>query len=436
MARMEADGPTWSIIGGGPHGVHIAARLIGEAGVDPDDVRIVDPGSHLLTEWRRRARATGMEYLRSPSVHHVGVDPLALFHFRATSGAAGSTPRFRAPYNRPALWLFESHCDAVIDHYGLDRLHIRDRVSRIDPTTERVHLQMQSGEALDCGHVVIAIGSGDRSRWPDAVPRNDPRIRHVYGLGSMDEVLALGRRVVVVGGGLAAGHLCVSMIGDEHEIVLVSRHSLHERQFDTDPGWIGPKFMSRFSRTQDLVARREMIRSARRPATMPPEILSRLRAKIRSGQVEHRIAAIDRVDAGRDLVLTLSTGESVEADIVILATGFEPSRPGGPLVDDLQSRARLPLAPCGFPIVDHGLRWHRRVFVTGALAELELGPTARNIIGARNAAERILRCRLDGRSETKEGDATPTNVRDPIARRPDTQRREGVWARPTTPAQS
>jgi hypothetical protein len=39
--------------------------------------------------------------------------------------------------------------------------------------------------------------------------------------------------------------------------------------------------------------------------------------------------------------------------------------------------------------VDQSLRWHPGIYVTGALAELEIGPTAMNIIGARLAAERI-----------------------------------------------
>ena len=36
------------------------------------------------------------------------------------------------------------------------------------------------------------------------------------------------------------------------------------------------------------------------------------------------------------------------------------------------------------------LRWHPRVYVSGPLAELELGPSARNISGARRAAERLV----------------------------------------------
>ena len=34
----------WLIVGGGIHGVHLAARLIGEVGIEPSRLAIVDPG--------------------------------------------------------------------------------------------------------------------------------------------------------------------------------------------------------------------------------------------------------------------------------------------------------------------------------------------------------------------------------------------------------
>lgn len=83
----------------------------------------------------------------------------------------------------------------------------------------------------------------------------------------------------------------------------------------------------------------------------------------------------------------------VSADRILLATGFETKRPGGLLVDRLIEDAALPCAACGYPLVDEHLRWHPRVLTTGPLAELELGPAARNIAGARRAADRILASR-------------------------------------------
>jgi hypothetical protein len=50
----------------------------------------------------------------------------------------------------------------------------------------------------------------------------------------------------------------------------------------------------------------------------------------------------------------------------------------------------LPCAGCGYPLVSPRLEWASGLFVTGPLAELELGPTARNIAGARAAGERLL----------------------------------------------
>ena len=51
----------------------------------------------------------------------------------------------------------------------------------------------------------------------------------------------------------------------------------------------------------------------------------------------------------------------------------------------------LPCAECGYPIVSKTLQWGPDLYVTGALAELEMGPIARNISGARQAAERIVK---------------------------------------------
>jgi hypothetical protein len=74
---------------------------------------------------------------------------------------------------------------------------------------------------------------------------------------------------------------------------------------------------------------------------------------------------------------------------VVRATGFLLHRPGGPLVDAAIERDGLPCARCGYPIVSPRLEWAPGLFARGPLAELELGPGARNIAGARAAAFRI-----------------------------------------------
>jgi hypothetical protein len=87
--------------------------------------------------------------------------------------------------------------------------------------------------------------------------------------------------------------------------------------------------------------------------------------------------------------LHLASGDTLQTDRLILATGFVPTRPGGAWLDQAVSDYDLPIAPDGFPIVDPSLCWSDGLYVTGPLAELEVGPVARNFIGARLAAERI-----------------------------------------------
>ena len=53
----------WLIVGGGIHGVHIAACLIGEAGVDRSKIRIIDPGEKLLERGRSCTEVDGMTHV-------------------------------------------------------------------------------------------------------------------------------------------------------------------------------------------------------------------------------------------------------------------------------------------------------------------------------------------------------------------------------------
>jgi hypothetical protein len=88
--------------------------------------------------------------------------------------------------------------------------------------------------------------------------------------------------------------------------------------------------------------------------------------------------------------LVLETTSGVYgASAAVLCTGFDARRPGGAWLDRAVDELGLACAACGYPLPDTRLRWRPGLFVMGPLAELELGPTARNITGARTGAERI-----------------------------------------------
>ena len=50
----------------------------------------------------------------------------------------------------------------------------------------------------------------------------------------------------------------------------------------------------------------------------------------------------------------------------------------------------LPCNPCGTPVVGEDLQWGNNIYVTGPLAELQVGPCARDIVSARNAGRMLL----------------------------------------------
>ena len=379
----------WLIIGGGIHGVHIAARLLGDADISRDRLRIVDPGDCLLSSWRNCTATTGMTHLRSSSVHHLGLHHAALQRFAGRNQRTTRRP-FAPPFERPSLSLFNAHCDHVEATYRLRELHLRTRATRCSIRPHAVEVQLEDDRTLEAGNIVLAIGSSEQPRWPDWAPRNDPRIHHIYTPG-FDGWPTRRERVTVVGGGISSGHVALRLVQEGHDVHLVSRHGIRQHQFDSDSGWLGWRYSATFSRERDPDRRRGIVTEARHHGSVPPDMARSLRRAINRRQLTWHQGEIDHLVEGPDgMKLVLDEDTAIEAHRVLLATGFDSRRPGGIMIDKLIESGSLPCAECGYPIVDTELRWHPRIYVSGPLAELELGPVSRNIAGARRAGDRII----------------------------------------------
>ena len=389
MRQSAAMNLDWLIVGGGIHGVHIAIRLLREAQVDRRRLRIVDPSARLLERWRSCTEVTGMRHLRSPAVHNLDVSPWSLREYADARGE-DKTGQFARPYDRPDLQLFNDHCDELIRSLSLDALHVRALALRCSVDCDAATVELSDGTTVAARNVVLAMGAGDQPRWPAWAPKGHPSVRHVFA-PEFDDWPSNKETVVVVGGGITGGQIALRLVAEGHTPHLVSRHALREHQFDSDPGWLGPKLMKGFQRERNLDKRRDCITRARHRGSVPPSVHRALRAAIRRGDIVWHQDEVHALDAdGSDWSLRLRGGGAVSASRVLLATGFGSQRPGGALVDTLIESASLPCAKCGYPIVDRSLRWHPRVCVAGPLAELELGPSSRNIAGARRAADRLI----------------------------------------------
>lgn len=412
MGAMD-NARSWLVVGGGIHGVHVAARLIAR-GVNPERVRILDPADELLERWRTCTATTGMTHLRSPSVHHLDVNPLSLRLF-AEERSSAVQESFAPPYDRPSLDLFNAHCERVIESYGLGALQIRNKAAACHVDRDGVTVRTPDGDELRSTHVVLAIGTGDQPEWPDWAPPNDARVAHIFARGFTLPFESSERRVAMVGGGISATQTALRLAAEGHHVHLISRHALREHHFDSDPGWLGPKFMTGFWGEERLDRRRNLINRARHRGSVLPGIRHALDRAVTSGAVSWHNTAVNSVEATPEhLHLRLSNESDVRVERILLATGFSSKRPGGEMLDQMIDAASLPCSKCGYPVVDSALRWHPRVHVTGPLAELELGPTSRNIAGARQAGDKIVST-LTRRAHTSPGGFRVGTMSRPLA---------------------
>ena len=379
-----------AIVGAGIHAAVVAVRLIHEWPALAQSLRLVDPSGACLSDWQRRTRGQGMETMRSPGAHHLDVGPESLLDY---ARAHGRERDLFPPYHRPSLQLFMDHSRWVVARHGLDAVVVPATVADVEPTGDGYRLHAPDGTTIDARTLILAPGMRGQERipaWAAGLARHDPRLAiHVESLDLRTEHV-VGERVLVVGGGLSASTLADAADERGARVTLMSRHRLEARLFDADPGWVGPKYLSIFQREPDPDARLRMIWRARGRGSVTPELLERLRRHQSDGRIEileeTAILAI-RYDEGQGTVNVTFDRHRREEQFhrVWCCTGFAPSLEGLPWLGPL---SRVPQCQ-GRPLVGPTLELAPECFVTGWLAELWVGPAARNISGARQAARII-----------------------------------------------
>ncbi len=384
----------WLIVGGGIHGTYLSHVLTSLGRVPRDRLRVLDPHVTPLARWDACAENVGMTFLRSSFVHHLGTDPYELKAF-ARGHRGGGRKTFLGRYLRPSLRLFRAHATQVVQQHDLESLRIRGEALALVARPNGMRIETATG-ALEARRVLLAMGMGDQPDIPEfarELRSQGARVHHVFDPGFSRQNMPEFQKVVVVGGGISAAQTALAL-ADQHpgRVTLVSRHAARVRSFDTDPGWMGPKNLRRFAGITDHDERRQIIQSARHRGSMPDEVAAALRTAVSRGALAQRIANVvmAKYENGQAYLDLDDAGPKLVADCLLLATGFEARRPGGTMLNRVIADLGLRCASCGYPIVKPDLRWHPGIFVTGPLAELELGPPAKNIVGARMTAERLL----------------------------------------------
>lgn len=381
----------WLIVGGGIHGTYMANLLAHQPDLAPGQIGILDPHERLLAVWNRMTANCGMRHLRSPATHHIDIPILSIYRFAKTPRGRPLAD-FIPPYNRPSMALFRAHSAKVIEDNGLARRHIRARALSVLRDGPCYVVETTDGP-VKTRRLLLAIGMSEqlcRPVWARRLRLRGAPVVHAFDADFQRGGKGRNGQTIVVGGGITAVQTALALAASPGaRVTLLARRALQESQFDFNPCWIGPKCLRRFYR-EDYRTRRTLIDDARLPGSLPGEVLQEFRQALAQPRLALRQAAIRGAswDGG---VVRIRTGDGMlEADNVVLATGFRPDRPGGRLVDRLIEDFHLPCNPCGYPIISEDLQWGENIYVTGPLAELQVGPCARNIVGARNAGRKLL----------------------------------------------
>jgi len=401
----EGSEPSYAVVGGGLHGVCVAAHLRA-AGVGTDRLTIYDPHPELLAVFADRARRCGTRTLRSSIDHHVGATT-TLASFAADRGRELELVSTTDYPRRPTLRLFLDHAHHVVARHDLDVCHARAAVTGVSRGDEAYRLDTTGGPTV-ADRIVLAIGLDaglSYPAWARSLPPDAP-VTHVWADGATPaELASRAGRTVVVGGGVTAGQLACRLAtgsatadGRADGVTLLCRRPLRVQQAEAPSAWTAYDHLAETLHTHPpgSEARHRLLRRARADGTVPPYVRVRLRKARDGGALTGRVGEATAATATDDGVrLELADGDSLSAGAVVVATGVEPVA-SHPLLARLAEDLGLARGVENYPIpCDRTLAWRRtdgdrsRVFVTGAAAITALGPLAPNLAGARLAAEQL-----------------------------------------------
>ncbi|WP_054636514.1 FAD/NAD(P)-binding protein [Thalassobacillus sp. C254] len=375
----------WIIIGGGIHGCTIATFLLKSGKVKKDELLIIDPYPVPLYKWKTITSKIGMDYLRSPSVHHLDPAPFSLQKYAKDNKV---TAPFIGRFKRPSLPLFNAHCEALFAETDLYSCWFRAKVENLAPGKKKWMVHTTNGR-LEAKRVVLAIGMNTQPsypEWAEELAKSNPhRIHHIFN-DDLQSIKEMPPSFGIVGGGISSIHTAVHLCNVHNEKVkLIKRHPFRVHDFDSDPGWLGPKYLTSFRKENDLNIRRKMITQARHRGSMPRNLFMKAKRLYGRGQLEVITDEISGVRAaGSYIDIRLKENPSQKVSSVILTTGAASRHSIHEWLTHMPK-----CTSCGFPIINKNLEWENGLHVSGPLAELEIGPVSRNIAGARKSAEII-----------------------------------------------
>ncbi|MBA8762251.1 FAD/NAD(P)-binding protein [Staphylococcus coagulans] len=366
----------WVIIGGGVQATTIALQLR-SMGLPKEQLKMIDPHERLLGQFEMQTGRIGMPYLRSPLVHHCHPEPFDLKKFAKKEGYVQA---MIGQYQRPRLDMFFDHTRYWIDAYELETCHICQKARHLCQCDTSWEIELEDGQKIKAQQLILAMGTHHTPFIPQ-IFQHQPDVQHIHS----EQLEPIAEVSHVVGSGISAGHLAIKLIKENQDktIHLWMKKDYEIHDFDADPGWLGPKNMKHFQE-EPLSERALVNRQERHKGSMPKDMCMTLKKYEKQGRLIVHHTAIDYVQDH----MIIAGDLKMRYDGIYLATGFVPDLMTQPLLRDILALPEAQLVS-GYPRISDELEWLPHLYVSGMLADLQLGPFARNIMGGRQAALRI-----------------------------------------------
>jgi hypothetical protein len=378
------------IIGAGLQGVTHAAYLLDRFG-GRVELFVIDP-SDLMGNWETTAAYMGMSQLRSGWGHPIFGDERS---FRDFARSLPNGKRLEKA-DRPLLVVFNTYCHQTVRDFSIQGSHVPARVTGLRRESRGAGFvltldgEFGGPQELAVDKVICCTGLG-RPFIPDFDGVRMHGIYHSAGV-DVDSRSWEDVGVLIIGGGLTAGKLSLSLVGRGAHVTVAVQDRLLFQEFDFPPGWFGDNLYQEFRASNDRT-RVATIRGAgiRGSVTEPVfhemrEAVGRDVLKVRENTRVTRFAQDPNTGRIRSWNRDRIVGEY---DLVVLATGYRASIHDlgflKGVIGDIQVEGCLPL----FQGPGDDLQLFEGVYASGAIAQYGIGAAAANIMGGRLAAEII-----------------------------------------------
>ena len=218
--------------------------------------------------------------------------------------------------------------------------------------------------------------------------------------------LKLDIRILIVGGGITSAQLALLSAKARwcKQVTLIQQSCMVPRHFDIPNEYMGPRrgrLLEEFW-SLNMHRRADQLKRIRGGGSVPPEIIHELMRS--DAKVKEEVEILDVLWDDGKLHVILDDGSEYNYDMIWLATGANNHIEHYSALSGL--RKILPVEIInGLPVLNSDLSWgvpegevrsseplwkqvaRKRIWCMGALASLELGPNALNLIGARHVSK-------------------------------------------------